>query len=156
VVGYQRRRVSDHRPIDLVELDLPARVYSTQAVWFCPAVDDAHQLLGSLHAAEHAMISLLPLLATCDRGDLGGLSTSHDTRTEQPTVFVYDGHPGGVGFAARGYELFGEWVVRTAALVRECPCRRGCPSCVQSPKCGDLNHPLDKAGAIALLTRFCR
>jgi DEAD/DEAH box helicase domain-containing protein len=156
VVGFQRRRASDHRPIDLVELDLPARSYTTEAVWFCPPVDDAHPLLGSLHAAEHAMISLLPLLATCDRGDLGGLSTSHDTHTELPTVFVYDGHPGGVGFAARGYELFGDWVERTAQLVRECPCRRGCPSCVQSPKCGDLNHPLDKAGASAVLDHLSR
>jgi DEAD/DEAH box helicase domain-containing protein len=154
VVGFQRRRISDHRPVDLVELDLPARSYTTQAVWFCPHVGDAHPLLGSLHAAEHAMISLLPLLAICDRGDLGGLSTSHDAHTQVPTVFVYDGHPGGVGFAARGYELFADWTARTAQLVRECPCRRGCPSCVQSPKCGDLNHPLDKAGAIHVLERI--
>lgn len=156
VVGYQRRRLSDHRPIELVELELPARAYTTEAVWFCPAVDDNDQLLGSLHAAEHAMISLLPLLATCDRGDLGGLSTSQDRFTDLPTVFVYDGHAGGAGFCARGYQLFGQWVARTAALVRDCPCRRGCPSCVQSPKCGDLNHPLDKAGAIHLLERLAQ
>jgi DEAD/DEAH box helicase domain-containing protein len=97
------------------------------------------------------MIGLLPLLAICDRGDIGGLSTDLHPQTAAPTVFVYDGHPGGAGIAERGYELFESWAKRTADLLAECPCDHGCPSCVQSPKCGNLNEPLDKAGALALL-----
>jgi DEAD/DEAH box helicase domain-containing protein len=93
----------------------------------------------------------LPLLAMADRGDIGGLSTDLHPQTGCPTVFVYDGHPGGAGIAHRGYEAFEQWVVRTARLLAECPCERGCPSCVQSPKCGNLNEPLDKAGARRLL-----
>jgi DEAD/DEAH box helicase domain-containing protein len=151
VVGFQRRRLSDHTPIDLVELELPPRAYTTEAVWFSPPVPAGENLLGSLHAAEHAMISLLPLLATADRGDIGGLSTDLHLQTGQPTIFVYDGHPGGVGIAGRGFEEFEAWVERTAALLRECRCARGCPSCVQSPKCGNLNEPLSKRGALRLL-----
>jgi DEAD/DEAH box helicase domain-containing protein len=152
VVGYQRKRLSDHRPIDLVALDMPEHRFATEAVWFSPSEPPPAQvLLGALHAAEHAMIGLLPLLAICDRGDIGGLSTDLHPQTGRPTVFVYDGHPGGAGIALRGFELFESWVERTAALLRECPCESGCPSCVQSPKCGNLNEPLHKAGAEAML-----
>ena len=152
VVAYQRKRLADHHPIDLVALDMPARSFATEAVWFVPADPPRDlTLLGSLHAAEHAMIGLLPLLAIADRGDIGGLSIDLHPQTGAPTVFVYDGHPGGAGIARRGYELFESWVSRTAALLDECPCEKGCPSCVQSPKCGNLNEPLDKAGARALL-----
>jgi DEAD/DEAH box helicase domain-containing protein len=152
VVAYQRKRLADHHPIDLVALDMPARSFATEAVWFVPADPPPDPtLLGSLHAAEHAMIGLLPLLAIADRGDIGGLSIDLHPQTGAPTVFVYDGHPGGAGIARRGYELFESWVSRTAALLEECPCEKGCPSCVQSPKCGNLNEPLDKAGARALL-----
>jgi DEAD/DEAH box helicase domain-containing protein len=152
VVAYQRKRLADHHPIDLVALDMPARSFATEAVWFVPADPPRDlTLLGSLHAAEHAMIGLLPLLAIADRGDIGGLSIDLHPQTGAPTVFVYDGHPGGAGIARRGYELFESWVSRTAALLEECPCEKGCPSCVQSPKCGNLNEPLDKAGARALL-----
>ena len=152
VVGYQRRRLSDHRPIDLVALEMPEHRFATEAVWFAPTVPPPREvLLGALHAAEHAVIGLLPLLAICDRGDIGGLSTDMHPQTGRPTVFVYDGHPGGAGIALRGFELFESWVQRTADLLRDCPCEAGCPSCVQSPKCGNLNEPLHKGAAAALL-----
>jgi DEAD/DEAH box helicase domain-containing protein len=111
-------------------------------------------LLGTLHAAEHALIALLPLWAMCDRWDIGGLSTNFHFQTGGPTIFVYDGHAGGVGITARGFESFEGWVEDTARLLAQCPCTTGCPSCVQSPKCGNLNEPLDKAGARTLLERM--
>jgi DEAD/DEAH box helicase domain-containing protein len=129
-------------------------------VWFCPdsdllaSYDHMPVLLGTLHAAEHSLIALLPLWAMCDRWDIGGLSTNVHPQTGLPTIFVYDGHPGGVGITERGYERFEGWVADTARLLRGCPCQHGCPSCVQSPKCGNLNEPLDKAGALELLGRM--
>jgi len=111
-------------------------------------------LLGSLHAAEHSLIALLPLWAMCDRWDIGGLSTNLHFQTDRPTIFVYDGHSGGVGIAERGFDVFEGWAEDTTKLLRGCPCEHGCPSCVQSPKCGNLNEPLDKAGALTLLDRM--
>jgi DEAD/DEAH box helicase domain-containing protein len=105
---------------------------------------------GALHAAEHAAIGLLPLVASWDRGDIGGLSTAVG-EDGQPTVFVYDGHPGGAGFAERGYRLAATWLMATLQAIEACECPRGCPSCVQSPKCGNGNDPLDKAGAAVVL-----
>jgi DEAD/DEAH box helicase domain-containing protein len=106
-----------------------------------------------LHAAEHAAIGLLPLVASCDRGDIGGLSTAVglDPVTPLPSVFVYDGYPGGAGFAERGFNQASTWLTATAAAIEACECPRGCPSCVQSPKCGSGNEPLDKAGAVRVL-----
>jgi DEAD/DEAH box helicase domain-containing protein len=112
------------------------------------------RLLGTLHAAEHSLIALLPLWAMCDRWDIGGLSTNVHPQTGRPTIFVYDGHPGGVGITERGFDRFEGWAGNTAAMLAGCPCERGCPSCVQSPKCGNLNEPLDKEGALALLRRM--
>jgi DEAD/DEAH box helicase domain-containing protein len=112
------------------------------------------RLLGTLHAAEHAMIAVLPLWAMCDRWDIGGLSTNIHPETGRPTVFIYDGHPGGVGITERGFDQFEGWVRDTTEMIRGCPCSSGCPSCVQSPKCGNLNDMLDKAGALVFLSRL--
>jgi DEAD/DEAH box helicase domain-containing protein len=111
-------------------------------------------LLGTLHAAEHTLIALLPLWAMCDRWDIGGLSTNVHYQTGGPTIFVYDGHAGGVGITARGFDQFEGWVDDTVRLLQQCPCSSGCPSCVQSPKCGNLNDMLDKGGARTLLGRM--
>jgi DEAD/DEAH box helicase domain-containing protein len=157
VIAYQRRSIRGGEPIDLTPLDLPETTFETEAVWYLPepqqlgASVQMPKLLGTLHAAEHAMIAILPLWAMCDRWDIGGLSTNVHFQTGAPTVFVYDGHPGGVGIAERGFEVFEGWVEDTAKLLAGCPCTAGCPSCVQSPKCGNLNEPLDKEGALDLL-----
>jgi DEAD/DEAH box helicase domain-containing protein len=157
VLAYQRRRLSDHAQIDIFGLDLPPVSFPTQALWF---EIDAGQiaetipleaLLGALHATEHAQIAVLPLIAMCDRWDIGGLSTNFHPQTGVPTIFLYDGHPGGIGIARTAFNRFEELCRDARRLVGECPCRSGCPSCIQSPKCGNLNEPLSKAGALALL-----
>jgi DEAD/DEAH box helicase domain-containing protein len=160
VVGYERKTVASQERIEVVPLVLPPATFSTEAIWFLPepgqlaGLEEMPRLLGTLHAAEHGLIAVLPLWAMCDRWDIGGLSTNLHAQTGRPTVFVYDGHPGGVGIAERGFECFEGWVADTARLLRGCPCSSGCPSCVQSPKCGNLNDMLDKAGAIAFLSRL--
>ena len=108
-------------------------------------------MLGALHATEHAQIAVLPLLAMCDRWDIGGLSTNMHPQTGGPTIFVYDGHPGGVGITRTAVERFAALCGDAARLIAECPCEDGCPSCVQSPKCGNLNEPLSKQGALVVL-----
>jgi DEAD/DEAH box helicase domain-containing protein len=160
VVAYQRKSVRDGSTLDLLPLELPPTTFGTEAVWFLPepeqldGLERMPTLLSSLHAAEHSLIALLPLWAMCDRWDIGGLSTNVHFQTGRPTVFVYDGHPGGVGIAERGFEAFEGWAADTARMLAGCPCAEGCPSCVQSPKCGNLNEMLDKRGALTLLRRM--
>jgi DEAD/DEAH box helicase domain-containing protein len=160
VVAYQKKKIATQEGFEIVRLDLPQTEFETEAIWFVPPpdftedLDSERRLLGSLHAAEHSLIALLPLWAMCDRWDIGGLSTNVHYQTGAPTIFVYDGHAGGVGITERGYDVFAGWVDDTARMLRGCPCLDGCPSCVQSPKCGNLNEPLDKAGALALLQRM--
>ncbi|HTY29137.1 MAG TPA: Zn-binding domain-containing protein, partial [Mycobacterium sp.] len=156
VIGYLRRQLSGE-VIDFVELNMPEHCLDTTAVMYTitpeALLDNGIELLrvpGALHAAEHAAIGLLPLVASCDRGDIGGLSTAIG-EGGLPTVFVYDGHPGGAGFAERGYRLARTWLGATAAAIEACECPQGCPSCVQSPKCGNGNDPLDKSGAVRVL-----
>ena len=158
VVGYLRRRLSGE-VIDFIELDMPEYTLSTTAVMYTITEEallrkgvDATRIPGSLHAAEHAAIGLLPLVASCDRGDIGGLSTAVGPDPDGlPSVFVYDGYPGGAGFAERGFRQARTWLAATADAIEACECPRGCPSCVQSPKCGNGNDPLDKAGAVLVL-----
>jgi DEAD/DEAH box helicase domain-containing protein len=160
VLGYQRRRLNDSEVIDFQALDLPTTEFRTRALWY--ELDEliererfpSEALLGSLHALEHAQIAVLPLIAMCDRWDIGGLSTNAHPQTGGPTIFIYDGHPGGVGITRRGYEQFHRLVADAQRLIGECRCESGCPSCVQSPKCGSLNEPLHKAGSRELLARM--
>lgn len=164
VVGYLRRHRTGEM-IDFVELDMPEQVLATVAVVYTISPEalghngiDLPRLPGALHAAEHAAIGLLPLVASCDRGDIGGLSTAvgPNALAGLPSVFVYDGHPGGAGFAERGFHAAATWLAATVAAIESCECPRGCPSCVQSPKCGNNNEPLDKAGAVQVLRLVLR
>jgi DEAD/DEAH box helicase domain-containing protein len=157
VVEYLRR-APDGTVLATVPLDLPEQVLRTRGVWY--DVDEEalvaagvppKRIPGALHAAEHAAIGLLPLFAICDRWDVGGMSTVLHPHTGRPTVFVHDGHPGGAGFAERGHAVLGRWLTATRAAIGDCECRTGCPSCVQSPKCGNGNAPLDKLGAVRVL-----
>jgi DEAD/DEAH box helicase domain-containing protein len=156
VIAFQRVSVVDQEPIDIVALELPEQNFITQALWY--VLPDplsrklpTEALLGSLHATEHSQIAVLPLIAMCDRWDIGGLSTNVHFQTGRATIFIYDGHPGGVGITRRGYEEFERLIADAERLIAECPCESGCPSCVQSPKCGNLNEPLHKAGALELM-----
>ena len=158
VVSFQRRRLPDMQVLGTEPLDLPSRTLATTAVWWSvpdfvlrAAGVSEDEAPGALHAAEHASIGLLPLLATCDRWDLGGVSTALHADTGQATVFVYDAYPGGAGFAERGFRLGARWLEATRDAIAACTCAEGCPACVQSPKCGSDNAPLDKSAAVRLL-----
>jgi DEAD/DEAH box helicase domain-containing protein len=160
VLGFQRKGLQDHQVIDFQSLDLPTIEFPTRALWYeldeliAAEAFPADKLLGALHALEHGQIAVLPLIAMCDRWDIGGLSTNAHPQTGGPSIFIYDGHPGGVGITRRGYDEFTRLVGDARRLIGECPCQSGCPSCVQSPKCGNLNEPLSKAGALELLRRL--
>ncbi|WP_409427509.1 DEAD/DEAH box helicase [Mycobacterium sp. SMC-11] len=159
IVGYLRR-LPTGEVLDFIDLDVPPATLPTMAVVYTIAADALtacgvaeRAIPGALHAAEHAAIGLLPLVASCDRGDIGGLSTAvgPEALGSLPSVFVYDGHPGGAGFAERGFRAAATWLTATAEAIESCECPHGCPSCVQSPKCGNGNDPLDKEGAVRVL-----
>jgi DEAD/DEAH box helicase domain-containing protein len=161
VTGYERRKVGSGELLGHEELDLPPSRLQTVAYWYTLSPElldaarlDSRDVPGAAHAAEHAQIGLLPLFAMCDRWDIGGLSTAWHPDTGAATIFVYDGYPGGAGIAERGHRLAAEHLRATRDTVRACPCDHGCPSCVQSPKCGNGNNPLDKAGAVRLLDQL--
>jgi DEAD/DEAH box helicase domain-containing protein len=158
VLGYRRKDIATRRLIDETPLDLPERVLRTTAVWYTfePAVYEEaaigwQDLPGVLHAAEHTAIAVLPLFAVCDRWDIGGLSTALSQQLGEPVFFIYDGYPGGAGIAPIAFEQAERHLRATLDVLSLCPCRDGCPSCVQSPKCGNFNEPLDRHGAAALL-----
>ncbi|MBB6556502.1 DEAD/DEAH box helicase [Nonomuraea rubra] len=158
VVSYLKRRLQSGEMLGDEPLELPPRTLRTRAVWWtlpasavAPLAEAGIDLGGAAHAAEHASIGLLPLFATCDRWDIGGVSTELHADTGLLTVFVYDGHEGGAGFAERGYARATDWLTATREAIMSCECERGCPSCIQSPKCGNGNEPLHKRGAIRLL-----
>jgi len=160
LVAYQRMNAQTHTKLDLVEQHLPPIAFETEAIWFAApqaaidalqAADVPDLLLGALHAAEHGMIAMLPLIATCDRWDIGGLSIDWHEAFQGPGIFIYDGHPGGIGLTETGYARIEKWLAVSRQAIVDCPCVDGCPSCVQSPKCGNLNEPLEKAGAALVL-----
>ncbi|MPZ86684.1 MAG: DEAD/DEAH box helicase [Nitriliruptorales bacterium] len=158
VLAYERRRLSSGESLGIVELDLPPLHLVTQALWLTIPSDvlavagiDQVRVPGAAHAAEHAAIGLLPLFAMCDRWDIGGVSTAWHPDTGLPTIFIYDGYPGGAGITERGFRSDDAHLRATLSAIHACQCATGCPSCVQSPKCGNGNEPLDKAGAVALL-----
>ncbi|MBI4201479.1 MAG: DEAD/DEAH box helicase [Chloroflexi bacterium] len=158
VVSYERKAQYTDESLGEEVVDLPPRRFPTIAVWYGVPDDLAEEirrqrldLAGGLHAAEHAAIGVLPLFALCDRNDIGGVSTPLHPDTGKPQVFIYDGHAGGIGIAEKGYDIIEELWTATLRVVEECPCEDGCPGCVQSPKCGNNNHPLDKRVAAMLL-----
>jgi len=157
VTFYKKVRVADDREVGVYPLDLPDVILETQALWVTlpplprGARPSFESFGGALHAGEHGMIGLLPLFAMCDRADIGGLSTPIHRQTTLPTIFVYDGYPGGVGISRRGYDAFESLARDTLGVITRCPCERGCPACIQSPKCGNWNEPLSKDGAVSLL-----
>jgi DEAD/DEAH box helicase domain-containing protein len=158
VIGYRRLRHYTEEVLGEELLDLPPVIFETTALWWdlSPEIVAACNrrgldFLGGIHAAEHAAIGILPLLAMCDRWDIGGLSTPRHPDTESPQVFIYDGFPGGVGIAEQGFHQLPALWRATWEVVAQCPCDGGCPSCIQSPKCGNNNEPLDKAAARLIL-----
>src|SRR5918999_1255317 len=157
VTYFKKVRVADDKEVGVYPLDLPDVILETQALWVTlpPLPREARPSFesfgGALHAGEHGMIGLLPLFAMCDRADIGGLSTPAHRQSRLPTIFVYDGYPGGVGISRRGYDAFESLARDTLGVITRCPCKKGCPACIQSPKCGNWNEPLSKDGAVGFL-----
>jgi DEAD/DEAH box helicase domain-containing protein len=161
VVEYRRKQLFTDAVLGVEPLDMPEEDLPTTALWLelpdrlAEAVAaEGLDLAGGIHAVEHAAIGLLPLFAMCDRWDIGGVSYPQYPDTGRATIFIYDGYPGGVGVTEKGFELLDDLLARTLDAISSCPCEEGCPSCIQSPKCGNLNEPLDKRAAIFLLERL--
>jgi len=161
VVAFVRKRLITREVLGEEPLDLPAQLLATTALWFSIPREQVEEvrragrdLAGGIHAVEHAAIGILPLFAMCDRWDLGGVSYPFYPDLDAPAIFIYEGHPGGVGITEKGFALLDELMDATLKVIETCPCEAGCPSCIQSPKCGNLNDPLDKAAAILLLRRL--
>jgi DEAD/DEAH box helicase domain-containing protein len=158
VTGFARKEHITEAVLGVDPLDLPAQILATRAMWFEIPADlerrvgeQGLDLAGAIHAVEHAAIGVLPLFAMCDRWDIGGVSYPHHPEVGRPAIFIYDGYPGGVGITEKGYALADALMAATREVIEACPCEAGCPSCVQSPKCGNLNQPLDKRAALVLL-----
>ncbi len=157
-INYEIHRIVDQSLVSTVELTLPPQTFETKALWMVlpdylqrNLMNEKIHFMGGLHAAEHGTIAMMPLHVVCDRWDLGGISTPAHPQVPQPVIFIYDGYPGGVGLTERAYETMEELLTTTYEMIRDCECEDGCPSCVQSPKCGNGNHPLDKKGALLIL-----
>jgi DEAD/DEAH box helicase domain-containing protein len=158
VIGFRKKAQLTEEIIGEEPLDLPPQVFNTISLWFDLPTTAINRIsaarldfAGGIHAVEHAAISILPLFALCDRNDIGGVSTPFHSDTGKAQIFIHDAHPGGIGIAEKGYEIIKELWKATYLIISECPCQDGCPSCIQSPKCGNNNEPLDKKAAIILL-----
>jgi DEAD/DEAH box helicase domain-containing protein len=163
VVGFRKRKQFTEDIVGEEPLDLPPQPFDTVALWFDIPEEATDQITeaqldfaGALHAAEHAAIAMLPLFALCDRNDIGGVSTPFHSDTGKAQIFLHDACPGGTGIAEKGFELIRELWMATLQTIAECPCEDGCPSCIQSPKCGNNNEPLDKRAAGMLLKSLIR
>lgn len=163
VIGYRRMQQFREEVLGTEDLALPPQTFDTVSLWWNVPQEIAAQVdrrrldaAGGLHAVEHGAIALLPLFAMCDRWDIGGLSTPRHPDTGQAQVFIYDGFPGGVGIAEKGFDLLADLWRATHEMIRDCPCQEGCPSCVQSPKCGNNNEPLDKEAAALILAELLK
>ncbi len=157
-INYEVHRIVDQLLVSTYLLTLPPQTFETRALWVVlpdtlqrDLIGENIHFMGGLHAAEHGTIAMMPLHVVCDRWDLGGISTPAHPQVPQPVIFIYDGYPGGVGLTERAYETMEELLTTTFEMIRDCECDEGCPSCVQSPKCGSGNHPLDKKGALLIL-----
>ena len=158
VIGFRKKAQLTEEIIGDEPLDLPPQIFNTVSLWFDLPPEAISRIsragldfAGGIHAVEHAAISILPLFALCDRNDIGGVSTPFHADTGKAQIFIYDAHPGGIGIAEKGYELISDLWEKTYRAIAECPCVEGCPSCIQSPKCGNNNQPLDKKAAIIIL-----
>ncbi len=161
VVGYEKRRLYDRARLSRHVIEMPEYVFDTEGVWFRipgsieEALEDGgFDLGGSIHALEHAAISCMPLIALCDKMDIGGVSHTRHPGFAAPGIFIYDGYEGGVGLTRHAFDVAGTWLALSRRFIAECPCESGCPSCVQDPQCGSGNQPLDKAGAVFLVSRI--
>src|SRR5208282_2914349 len=157
-INYEIHRLLDQGLVSTYPLTLPSQTFETKALWMVlpeylqrDLANGKLHFMGGLHATEHGTIAMMPLHVVCDRWDLGGISTPANPQVPQPVIFIYDGYPGGVGLTQKAYETMEELLTTTFEMIRDCGCEEGCPSCVQSPKCGSGNHPLDKEGALRIL-----